>query len=59
VVMSLKIKARGKKFRIAGTLAGKEVRLSSGTGNAGAAATLVNRIERAFAEGPTSPLWKN
>ena len=41
-----------------GTIAGRFLRLSLGTANSGAASTIINRIERAIAEGPTSSLWQ-
>lgn len=57
VEMSLKLQQRGNRLRVVGTLGGKFLRLALGTGNVGAASTLVNRIERAVAEGGTSALW--
>jgi integrase len=55
--MSLKIQQRGKRYRAIGTIAGRFLRLSLGTGNSSAASTTVNRMERAIAEGASSSLW--
>lgn len=55
--MTLKLKQRGKKYRIDGVRGGSRLRLSLGTNNQGAAATALNKIERAIAEGSTSLLW--
>ena len=55
--MSLKLQARGKRYRAIGTIAGRFLRLSLGTANSGAASTTVSRIERAIAEGAGSSLW--
>ena len=53
----LKAKQRGGVWWLHGTVRGKFMRLSLKTRNHGAAATLVNKIERASAEGANSPLW--
>jgi integrase/recombinase XerC/integrase/recombinase XerD len=55
--MSLKLQQRGRRYRAVGTLAGRFLRLSLGTGNHGAASIDVGRIERAIAEGGSSSLW--
>lgn len=64
--MTFRVKKRGKVFRLEGRSgerskrgAGERdrIRLSLGTMNSDAAYLLHNRIERAMAEGPTSPLW--
>lgn len=69
--MTFRIKKRGKVFRLEGR-AGEAVsvrgprgfgdreriRFSLGTANSNAAQLLHGRIERALAEGPTSPTWR-
>jgi integrase len=55
--MSLKLQQRDKRYRAVGTIAGRFLRLALGTGNHAAASTLVNRVERAVAEGGNSILW--
>jgi integrase len=64
--MTFRVKKRGKVYRLEGRagerarrgIGGRErIRLSLGTMNSDAAYLLHNRIERALAEGPTSPLW--
>lgn len=55
--MSLKLEQRGKRYRAIGTIAGRFLRLSLGTANNSAASTMLNRIERAVAEGAGSSLW--
>ena len=53
----MKLQQRGKRYRAVGTIAGRFFRLSLGTGNQSAASTLLNKIERALAEGKNSSLW--
>ena len=55
--MSLTLKQRGKRYRAVGTIAGRFLLLSLGTGSFAAASPVVNRIERAIAEGANSSLW--
>ena len=56
--MSLKVQQRGRRYRATGTIAGRFVRFALGTANNSAAAVIVGRIERAFAEGPDCNLWQ-
>jgi len=55
--MSLKLQQRGMRYRAIGTVAGRFLRISLGTANQMAASTVVNRVERAIAEGASSSLW--
>jgi integrase len=48
---------KGARYWLHGTVASRFYRLPLGTANLGAAATSVNRIERALAEGASSSLW--
>lgn len=65
--MTFRVKKRGKTYRLEGragerarrgTGERERVRLSLGTMNSDAANLLHSRIERALAEGPGSPLWR-
>jgi len=53
----MKAKLRVDRYWVHGTVSGRFFRLPLGTANFGAASTVVNRIERALAEGAHSSLW--
>jgi integrase len=64
--MTFRVKKRGKTYRLEGRFGGRSqrgtgererLRLSLGTMSGDAAQVLLGRIDRALAEGPTSPLW--
>jgi integrase len=65
--MTLRAKKRGTTYRLEGRLGNRarrgsgerdRIRLSLGTANGDAAQICLGKIERALAEGSTSPLWK-
>jgi len=65
--MTLRAKKRGGTYRLEGRLGDRarrgsgerdRIRLSLGTSNGDAAQICLGKIERALAEGSTSPLWK-
>ncbi|HXM95764.1 MAG TPA: site-specific integrase [Candidatus Dormibacteraeota bacterium] len=55
--MKLEVIHRGKRFRIAGYVMGRRLRLSLGTASHITADTWKNKIERALQAGADSPLW--
>lgn len=65
--MTLRVKKRGSTYRLEGRIGDRarrgsgereRLRLSLGTANGDAAQICLSKIERALAEGSTSPLWK-
>ena len=65
--MTLRVKKRGSTYRLEGRLGDRarrgtgerdRIRLSLGTANGDAAQICLGKVERALAEGPTSPIWK-
>ena len=65
--MTLRVKKRGRTYRLEGRLGDRarrgsggrdRIRLSLGTANGDAAQICLGKIERALAEGSASPIWK-
>ncbi len=65
--MTLRVKKRGSTYRLEGRLGDRarrgsgerdRIRLSLGTANGDAAQIYLGKVERALAEGSTSPIWK-